>query len=1279
MSRMKNIFIYITSLLLICFASHLQGQCSLSCLDEIQVSVDENCEALITIDMVLQDASATCVYSITLEELNGVNISNPVQDDYLERTIRANVYSGGNTCSTLINIEDKLGPLIVCPSDTILACYEDFMIGFDDVTVDNCDMSFELVIDADEIMDTVCGDFFSATRVITFHAEDEMGNESAICTQLISYTRPDLANLTFPRDYDDILVSTPSLKCDEAEIWDLNDNFYPDPEETGSPMIDDFPMLPNINKFCEINVNYEDDTIPLCGSAFKVLRTWTVLDWCQPTSPGVNPVIDIQIIKIIDNRGPEVECPDPFDAYTNHHKCSSAVIAPHPTVLDDCSGVRYEVQYRKADAAGFPNGLLQSHNITYVEEESDSFYIINDLPLGRSWIYYNVFDDCGNVTVCSTYVEVIDDDVPTAVCDQHTVISLGSDGTARAYAHTFDDGSKDNCEIVLYEVRRREENDCSDILYGPSVDFCCSDAGNYVGVELRVTDESGNSNTCKVQIRVDDKQRPVINCVDIVIDCTIDYHDPLNTGGEPEVHDNCDVTLSFMDQPLQASDCGTGTFYRYWTAVDQQGLTDQCTQHITIDVFDPFDGVIDWPDDYYVESCTIDGIDPEWAGYPEYSTESCSFIAASYDDKIYNFHGGHCYEIWRKWKVIDWCQFDRDDPYQTGIWWYTQKLYIDDPVKPTINSSCHDVTVDSKASDCVEPVLLFLDAEDNCTDSALLRIDYRIDTDLNGTYEIYGVGNNKVEDLPLGINRIYWTVSDNCGNVSKCDYLIRVVDAKPPTPYCLGGINTVLMESTGQITIWASDLNLGSFDNCNDSLRFSFSSDPDDWYKQYNCDELGMDTIQIWVTDLSGNQDYCRTMVDIQSNGEVCDTSEIVVNTPNLSGTIANVDGLPIEDTEVHLRASDYTNMEITGSAGSYAFTDLVSGKDYMVSAFKNDDIKKGVSTLDLVLIQKHILGIQKLTSPYDLIAADINHSNSLTASDLISLRKVILNLSDQFPNNTSWRFLDPNEQFVDPSSPWYFSEEFMLPDMITSHKTDLMGVKVGDVNNSIQLSTSINVANRSASKLMSISLDEENIEINLEEGMDLSGFQFSLNYPNDEMEVVSVSSSQLNLQDNEYTISEDVISFSYTNAYGISILDSKPMIQIQYRAKTKRKLTHSDFFLNTDVLEAEIYNSSLEIYSINLNEKRSLTDYELGFSISQNNPNPFSNGTNIDFYIPETGEVKINILQIDGQSIFKQDQLFEKGRHNIELSADLFRNNGVFLYYIEYGGERFTNKMIKI
>src|SRR5690606_27349680 len=96
---------------------------------------------------------------------------------------------------------------------------------------------------------------------------------------------------------------------------------------------------------------------------------------------------------------------------------------------------------------------------------------------------------------------------------------------------------------------------------------------------------------------------------------------------------------------------------------------------------------------------------------------------------------------------------------------------------------------------------------------------------------------------------------------------------------------------------------------------------------------------------------------------------------------------------------------------------------DFTIEPARNDDHKNGVSTLDLVAIQKHLLGLELLNSPYKLIAADANNSESVTTLDIVDIRKLILGLYTEFPNNQSGRFVDAAFQFDDPQHPWPFDE----------------------------------------------------------------------------------------------------------------------------------------------------------------------------------------------------------------------------------------------------------------
>jgi hypothetical protein len=97
---------------------------------------------------------------------------------------------------------------------------------------------------------------------------------------------------------------------------------------------------------------------------------------------------------------------------------------------------------------------------------------------------------------------------------------------------------------------------------------------------------------------------------------------------------------------------------------------------------------------------------------------------------------------------------------------------------------------------------------------------------------------------------------------------------------------------------------------------------------------------------------------------------------------------------------------------------------------YKDDNPLNGVTTYDLVLISRHILGIEPLGSPYKMIAADANRSGAVLTSDVVELRKLILGIYGNLPNNTSWRFVPRSFVFTNPDNPFKtpFPKKLVLP-----------------------------------------------------------------------------------------------------------------------------------------------------------------------------------------------------------------------------------------------------------
>ncbi|MCB0706851.1 MAG: hypothetical protein KDC34_16155 [Saprospiraceae bacterium] len=168
--------------------------------------------------------------------------------------------------------------------------------------------------------------------------------------------------------------------------------------------------------------------------------------------------------------------------------------------------------------------------------------------------------------------------------------------------------------------------------------------------------------------------------------------------------------------------------------------------------------------------------------------------------------------------------------------------------------------------------------------------------------------------------------------------------------------------------------------------------------------------------------------------------------TANISGRIHTESGQGIIGVSVIL-SGFVQDTVLTDTSGMYVFPNLPIDQSYVIRPEKDTGIGNGVTTYDMVTILKHILGVELLNSPIKHISADANHSNNVSTLDMVSIQKVILSLSDTFPNNTSWRFVDSGYIFGDPPLA-NFPEEISIELLTTPlSELDFIGTKIGDVN----------------------------------------------------------------------------------------------------------------------------------------------------------------------------------------------------------------------------------------
>jgi large repetitive protein len=376
--------------------------------------------------------------------------------------------------------------------------------------------------------------------------------------------------------------------------------------------------------------------------------------------------------------------------------------------------------------------------------------------------------------------------------------------------------------------------------------------------------------------------------------------------------------------------------------------------------------------------------------------------------------------------------------------------------------------------------------------------------------------------------------------------------------------------------------------------------------------------------------------------------------------------------------------LQATNVEGQFIFPDMPLGGSYKLSGLKNDDYLNGVSTLDLVVIQRHILGIEKIKSPYLMIAADINNDKKITASDLVELRKLILGSNDKFSNNTSWRFIDKGFTFPDPSNPLNgeVKETYDITQLAADMNIDFVAVKTGDVNGSaIANVTSNNAENRSnntlnlATEAKAFAKGETfTMDLNTENATSLSGLQFTLKFNPAMVELKDINGLDIDLNDNNLgmtRINDGIITFSWNKDNSV---DVSQLLKLTFLAKQDGN-TSDLLNINSALTKAEAYNQDLDVMNIAIRSVAS----ENGFDLYQNTPNPFSATTSISFTIPQASNVNFKIYDVTGKVLKLINKDYTAGTHTITIDKTQLGQSGVLYYQLKAGQNIATKKMVVI
>lgn len=501
----------------------------------------------------LTEGTPTCAASLEVTIFNSdyTERANPIIDcQDVGKTILARVRDqiSGSFGYTQISVFDVIGPQITAPNLT-LKCTDnltDSVLNQSVVVSDNCTDNSNITIHASRIRSNLsCNQSNALTIVRSVFAMDESGNRSNTITQTVTIERISLSDVLIPND-------TTYLASDLGICPSQMNMNIP----VGEPTV---VGGQGISGLCKIQYSTRDELLTICNGGKKLRRRYLLLDCCTNETS-----IRYQTIAFMDDVAPTIAgVLDTFNASpVLFEDCKYQLTAPSISTVDDCGNtvdVVVKTPFGDINGSGGTLPFLISSN-------EAPFLAI-----------YEATDACGNIAKDTMVVTAKDVYAPVCIGISYQTTVL-TNGLSSIPAENFDSGSRDNCCLNPFEVRRM-----GDTLFRNAVDFTCADVNDTVAVEFKVTDCEGNSNVCMLNVFVQDAQVATINGLQpIETSCELKPV-PLNISGTPTVNQSCDdyTFSSFSDQDLTPSICGTGETIRTYYFLNSDGDTLSSTQQIT--------------------------------------------------------------------------------------------------------------------------------------------------------------------------------------------------------------------------------------------------------------------------------------------------------------------------------------------------------------------------------------------------------------------------------------------------------------------------------------------------------------------------------------------------------------------------------------------------------------------------------------------------------------------------------------------------------------------------
>ncbi len=425
----------------------------------------------------------------------------------------------------------------------------------------------------------------------------------------------------------------------------------------------------------------------------------------------------------------------------------------------------------------------------------------------------------------------------------------------------------------------------------------------------------------------------------------------------------------------------------------------------------------------------------------------------------------------------------------------------------------------------------------------------------------------------------------------------------------------------------------------------------------------GQGVVMISETDNTYPTNCCgHSQMDVTINPVGAPTISGVVTYNNAYNTQLNGVNVDLRDMYGVVIASATTHFDFTKGNGYFEFFNIPDG-NYTLGVSTAIPFG-GVNATDALAIKLHAIAQPGFVlAGLPLTVADVNVSGTVNATDALYVIYRTINYITDFPAG-NWAF-----------------DNVPLTVAGSAITADFMGECYGDVNKSYiptGLKSSLDYQLLVDGVKYIEPESEFDLPINIDNELTMGAMTLNVSYAKDLVELVDVT-----VPDNDnmlYTVDNGNIRIAWASTNPL-VLNPEDVV-VTLRFKTLGEIASADQLvtLSGGSEFADEYAGILSGVTLKTTGIETSTG-SAGYALSTNYPNPFTKYTDIEYTIPEPGQVKVNVYDILGNMIITlEDGNKEAGSHKVRFFVN-GNNPGVYFYELKVQGEKsnyiFRRKMV--